>query len=138
VPFEVFDKRSAAATKSPMATIQRGGSFSLNKAAQELMGSPEAVELLYDLDEKLIGFRPVEPTSPRAFPVRPQGKNASTYMIAGRAFSKYYKLDASQARRYAVKMANGILVLDLNSESVDVTGPRAASGANKESSDDQV
>jgi hypothetical protein len=127
MPFEVFDKRSAAATKSPMVTIQRGGSFSLNKAAEQLAGSPEAVELLYDPDERLIGFRPVDPASPRAFPVRPQGKNATTYMIAGRAFSKHYKLETSKARRYAVTMSDNILVLDLKSDSVDVTGPRARS-----------
>ena len=128
MPFEVFDKRSAAATKSPMVTIQRGGAFSLNKAAEQLVGSPEAVELLYDPDERLIGFRPVDPASPRAFPVRPQGKNATTFMIAGKMFSKHYKLEADRARRYAVTMQDGILVLDLKSDSVDVTGPRARSG----------
>jgi hypothetical protein len=127
MPFEVFDKRSAAATKSPMVTIQSGGSFSLNKAAEQLVGSPEAVELLYDPDERLIGFRPVDPSSPRAFPVRPQGKNATTYMIAGRAFSKHYELETERARRYAVTMQGDVLVLDLKSDSVDVTGPRARS-----------
>ena len=96
------------------------------------------MELLYDPDEKRIGFRPVEMTSPRAFPVRPQGKNATTYLIAGKAFSNHYKLDTSHARRYAVSMADDILVLDLKSDSVDVTGPRAASAARKESTDDQV
>jgi hypothetical protein len=126
MPFEVFDKRSAAATRSPMVTIQRGGSFSLNEAAKELVGSPEAVELLYDREKKLIGFRPVAPTSPRAFPVRPQGKNAKTYMVAGKAFSNHYGLDTARARRYAVEMSDGVLVLDLNSDSVDVTGPRAS------------
>jgi hypothetical protein len=120
-----------------MVTIQSGGAFSLNKAAHELAGSPEAVELLYDPDEKLIGFRPAEMTSPRAFPVRPQGKNATTFLIAGKSFSNYYKLDTRHARRYAVGMQDGILVLDLNSDSVDVTGPRAASAASKEAPDGQ-
>ena len=124
--FETFDKRSAAATKSPMVTIQRGGAFSLNEAARQLVGSPEAVELLYDRERELIGFRPVAPTSPRAFPVRPQGQNAKTYMVSGRTFAKHYQLDVSKARRYAVEASNGILVLDLNSDSVDVTGPRAS------------
>ncbi len=127
MPFEVFDKRSATASKNPLVTIQKGGYFSLNRAAYQAMGEPEAVELLFDREEQLIGFRPADPTSPRAFPVRSQGKHSpSTLMITGRAFTKYYDIDASTARRYGVEMRDGVLVLDLKSESVDVTGPRAA------------
>jgi hypothetical protein len=126
MPFEVFDKRAAVATKNPMVTIQKGGAFSLNKAAYELMGSPETVELLFDPEERLIGFRPVDSASPRAYPVRPQGKNAATFMIAGRAFTKHYELDTDVARRYSTQLQDDMLVLDLKSESIDVTGPRAS------------
>lgn len=127
MPFEVFDRRAATAVKSPMVTIQKDGPFSFNKAAYEVMGAPEAVELLYDPKEKLIGFRPVSLTNPRAYEVRPQGKNSATFTVAGRAFSKYYGIDTTVARRYAVEMRkDGILVLNLKSDSVDVTGPRAA------------
>lgn len=126
MPFEVFDKRAAVASKNPMVTIQKGGSFSLNKAAYDLMGSPETVELLFDPLERLIAFRPVPSTSTRAYPVRPQGKNAVTFMIAGRAFAKHYELDTDIARRYSAERHDDMLVLDLKSDSIDVTGPRAA------------
>ena len=126
MPFEVFDKRAATATKAPMATIQKRGMFSINRAAFHAMGEPESVELLYDPTEKLIGFRPVASTSPRGFPVRPQGNNDSTYMIAGRAFTQNYGLDTETARRYAVEVQDGILILDLKSDSTDATGPRTA------------
>lgn len=128
MPFETFDKRSATSNKQPMVTITRGGPFSMNRAAQEAMGSPEYVELLYDRADKLIGFRPSSEDNPRAFPVRSQGKNAATFVVAGQAFAKHYELDTSVARRYSVawKKNEGILVLDLKSDSVDVTGPRAA------------
>lgn len=127
MPFEEFDRRAATASKSPFVTIQRRGPFSLNRAAVELMGNPEAVVLLYDKEEKLIGFRPAPLTNPRALPVRSQGKNASTFMVAGQAFAQHYDLDTSVARRYAVEMQGDLLVLDLKAESVDVTGPRASS-----------
>src|SRR5215211_4800491 len=105
MPFEVFDKRAAKASKSPLVTIQRGGHFSLNKAAFEEMGKPETVELLFDREKRLVGFRPVDATNPRGFPVRPQGRSApTTFMVAGQAFAKHYELDASIARRYGVKM----------------------------------
>lgn len=129
MPFEVFDKRTAAVTKSPMATIQKQGSFSLNKAAHAALGTPDAVELLYDPEEKLVGFRPVSPTSPRAFPVRPQGKGAGTLMVSGQAFARHYGLDTSKARRYPVEVRDGILILDLKGDSVEVSSPRARATA---------
>jgi len=131
--WQTFDKRSAAASKSPFVTVQKNnGPISLNKAAHELMGSPEAVELMFEPNRKLIGFKPVQPTSPKAFPVRPQGKNAATLMVAGQAFTKYYGIDTRVARRYPVEMRDGVLVLDLNGESIEVVsnrGRKARAGA---------
>jgi hypothetical protein len=124
MPFKEFDKRAATASKSPFVTHQRRGPFSMNRAAFELMGEPEAVTLLYDEEEQLIGFKPADSSNPRSFPVRPQGKNAATLMIAGQSFSKHFGLDTSIARRYSVEMRDGVLVLDLKSDSVDATGPR--------------
>jgi hypothetical protein len=122
--FEVFDKRAAVASKHPYVTIQRRGPFSFNRAAYELMGSPEAVELLYDRDTERVAFRPVSAERPRAFPVRAQGKNAATHMVSGQAFTKHYGLDTSVARRYAVEMEDEMLILDLRADSTDATGPR--------------
>lgn len=123
--FEVFDKRASGVSKHPYVTVQRKGPFSFNQAAFELMGSPEAVELLYDRDTERVGFRPVAPDRPQAFPVRAQGANSVTHVVAGQSFARYYELDTSVARRYAPTMEDGVLVLDLRGDSVDVTGPRA-------------
>lgn len=124
--FEEFDKRAATASKSPFVTIQRKGMFSMNQAAYVLMGKPEAVTLMFDPDERLVGFRPTLISSPRAFPVRAQ-QNAVTFVVGGQAFTKHYGIDTSVARRYGVEIRDGILVLDLNSQSTDATGPRARS-----------
>jgi hypothetical protein len=94
------------------------------------MGSPEAVEILYDRDTERIAFLPVSGESPRAFPVRAQGKNEATHMVSGRAFTKHYELDTSVARRYAVTMEDDMLVLDLRADSTDATGPRDGHKAN--------
>jgi len=125
LPFEVFDKRRASSAPSPFVTIQRKGPLSLNRAAHEAIGAPKTAELLFDRESRKIGVKPVEPTSPRGFPVRPQGKNGSTFMIAGQSFTKYYGIDTTVARRYAAVEEDGILVIDLKADSVDVTGPRA-------------
>jgi hypothetical protein len=129
--FEVYDKRRASASKHPYVTIQRKGPFSFNRAAYELMGSPKALELLYDRDEERIGFRPASPDRPQTFPVRAQGKNSVTHIVAGQSFANHYELDVSVARRYPVRMEGEILVLDLRGDSVEATGPRARSSENE-------
>jgi len=126
VPFETFNKRQATSSKTPMVTIQMRGGFSFNKAAYDALGSPEAVELLYDREAKRIGFRASEPENPLAYPVKSQGRNTTGKQVAGQAFAKYYDIDVSVARRYAVDMQDDILVVDLKSKGIDVTGPRAA------------
>ncbi len=125
MPFEVFDKKRASSAPSPFVTIQRKGPLSLNRAAHEAMGEPETAELLFDREARKVGIKPVEPTNPRGFPVRPQGKNGSTFMIAGQSFTRHYGIDTSVARRYAAVKEGDMLVIDLNADSVDVTGPRA-------------
>src|SRR5215210_3643772 len=127
--FEVFNKRAASVSKHPYVTLQRKGPFSFNQAAFELMGSPEAVELLYDADTERVAFRPVAPDRPQAFPVRAQGKNSVTHIVAGQSFARHYELDTSVARRYAPVTEDGMLVLDLRGDSVEVTGPRTKSDA---------
>lgn len=126
MPFEVFNKRAAMSSKIPMVTIQKDGEFSMNKAAFDAIGEPEAVELLYDSEEELIAFRPAPAEKPLAFPVKPQGRNSPGRQVAGKAFARYYELDVSVARRYSVRVQDGMLVVDLKSDSAVVTGPRAA------------
>ena len=126
MPFERFDKRSVASTTSPFVTLQKRGPFGLNRSAYEVLGRPEAVELLYDRDEHIIGLKPVSPTEPYAFPVRPQGsrERISNFLVAGQSFTKHYGIDTSVARRYAAEMQGDILTVDLKRGGVEATGPR--------------
>jgi hypothetical protein len=131
--FETYDKRRASASKHPYVTIQRKGPFSFNRAAFELMGTPKAVELLYDREKERVGFRSASPDRPQAFPVRAQGQNSVTHIVAGQSFTNHYGIDTSVARRYPVRMEDEILVLDLHGDSVEATGPRARSSSEDES-----
>ncbi len=125
--FEVFDKKSAPSTKEPWVTIQRKGLLSLNRAAAEALGTPEAVELLFDRNAQIVGFRPAELDSPRAFPMRKQGRNPgrnANYLVGGSAFCKYYNIDTSIARRYKPEMNDNVLTVDLKQDYAIATGPR--------------
>lgn len=125
--FEVFDKKAAPSTKEPWVTIQKKGLLSLNRSAAEALGTPEAVELLFDRNAQVMGFRPASPDSPRAFIMRKQGKNPgrnANYLIGGTAFCKYYDIDTSIARRYKPEMNGNVLTVDLKQDYAIATGPR--------------
>jgi hypothetical protein len=128
VDFERFDKRHIAIPGSPFATIQRGGRvMTINRVAYEMLGGPEAVELLYSKQNRVIGVRQVSPKEPYAFPLRAQGrsgKEPSNYLVAIQAFTKHYGIDTSVAMRYPVEMQKGILTIPLDRGTV-ATGPRA-------------
>lgn len=121
--FEVFDKKAVPSTKDAWITIQKRGNFSLNGKAVEDFGKPEAVELLYDRERKLIAFRPATGGTPRAFPLRQQGKSGA-HLVAGRAFTQHYKIATEEARRYKPRLQEGMLVIDLKGEYAVATGPR--------------
>lgn len=120
--FEVFTRRSSPIRKEPLVTIQRKGMFSLNLAAYEALGSPEAVELLYDPDERIVGLRSVNPEAAHAYPVRTMG-NGNTRLIAGTAFTHFHGIDTGVARRYSATMYGDVLGIDLKQEGLEVMGP---------------
>ncbi len=126
--WETFKKRMVPLTKAPYVTIQKRGTMSFNKSAHAALGSPEAVELLYDADAQIIGVRAVEPTVEHAYPIRATGggKNddAGSYMVSGRAFTVYYKIDTEVSRRYPATMADDILCIDLTGQATEVTSNR--------------
>jgi hypothetical protein len=124
MPFEVFKRKAAPSVHQPFVTVQAKGPLALNKAAFELLGEAQTVELLYDRAEQLIGIHPVDPSEPHAYPVRPQGSGSHTYLIAGQAFTGYYGIDTSVARRYKVRRQDDMLVIDLKEDAPIATGPR--------------
>ena len=113
--FDRFDRRSARRLLSvPELTIQSAGSISMNAAAYELMGSPKAIELGYDEDQKVIGLLGVPEETPHAYPIRPVGKEAQTYVMSPKAFFAFYNIPLGQPVRREVKFEDGYLIVDLN------------------------
>lgn len=113
--------------KTPYVTIQKRGVFSFNKASQAALGMPDAVELLYDPSERIIGVRPVEPAVEHAYPLRPNAREAG-FMVSGTAFVKYYGISCDVSRRFQAYMEEGILCIDLKQEGTEVTSNRNGRG----------
>jgi len=130
VDFERFDQRHIAIAGSPFVTIQKGGRvMTINRVAHEMLGSPEAVELLYNKNNQVIGVRKVSKKEPYAFPTRAQGRKGqapSNYLVAVQAFTKHYGIDTSVAMRYPAEMQDDILTVSLD-RGIVATGPRAKS-----------
>jgi hypothetical protein len=130
VDFERFDQRHIAIAGSPFVTIQKGGRvMTINRPAYEMLGSPEAVELLYNKKNRVVGIREVSKKEPYAFPLRAQGRKGrepSNYLVAVQAFTKHYNIDTSIAMRYPAEMQEDILTISLNRGTI-ATGPRAKS-----------
>lgn len=130
--FEVFDKRLTPLAKAPIITIQMRGIFSMNRAAYALIESPTHVELLYDKDERVIGIRAVGDDVPHGYEVRAQTKDkvSGPVIVAGTAFTQYYKIDTNVSRRWTPTVENGILRIDLKEPGVEIKGNRTAHASN--------
>ena len=135
MPFEVFNKRMAPLAKAPSITIQKRGTMSINKAAHKLAGEPESVELLFDKDAEIIAMRPS--TEAHAYALRAQSARETGQMIlSAAAFTQYYDIDTSVSRRYKPYEQDGMLCIDLNSDSVVVRGNRSKDVAEGDDVDD--
>jgi hypothetical protein len=111
-PFEVFMRRVSPVPRDAALTIYPGGVFSINRAACTALGEPEAVELLFDRAEQLIGLRGVAARVPHAYPLRTQSSSSSV-LVSGRAFTRHYGISTDVARRYPARMVADVLAVDL-------------------------
>lgn len=121
--WQTFDRRATAGVGEALVTVQRRGSFSFNAAARAAIGDPEAVELLYDPEDRVIGFRPADPALPHAYALRKQG-SSNSWIIAGQAFTKRFGIPTDTALRYSAETEDGVLAVDLKTTGTDATGPR--------------
>jgi hypothetical protein len=124
--FQVFDKRAVPSSVEPMVTLQRSGPISLNRVAYHAIGEPSHVELLYDPDEKIIGFRAAVGQPAHAYPVRVQGHATHSYLVAGLAFMKHFNILPKVSLRYVAQMYDDVLGVDLKEKGLEVTSNRSA------------
>ncbi len=130
--FQKFSRRGSPAVKQPFVTLQGKGTISFNRAAHLALGEPTFIELLFDPEERIIGFRKTTDDDLDAYPMRRQ-QNSNSYLVAGNSFRAYYDIKIDGARRYQGKMIDDILTIALDGPSVSAEGPR---GRKSEQADD--
>jgi hypothetical protein len=115
--------------REPAVTLQKRGTISMNRAAFTAIGSPDAVELLFDRDERIVGVRQVDGHSLNAHFVRPSTSAATgPYIISAMAFFNVYDIELDESRRWPAYLEDGVLCIALNSESIPVRRSRPATG----------
>lgn len=132
--FETFHRHRASPSAEPLVTIQRRGTISLNAAAFRALGSPAAVELLYHVDDRIVGLRSVDPHVSHSYLVRSASRAGSgPYVVSAAAFVRYYEIDTSTAQRWVAYVDDGKLCIDLRTQGAPVPRPAGrastASGA---------
>ncbi|WP_375491057.1 hypothetical protein [uncultured Jatrophihabitans sp.] len=112
--FETFRKSQTPFTREPHVTIQRRGTITINAASYALLGSPGAVELLFDPTEQVLGLRAVDVGEAHAVFVRPSSRSRQgPWVLSAMAFVHHYRIDTSQARRWVAQLDNDTLVVRL-------------------------
>lgn len=102
--FEVFKAQSAKLAGN-YVTIGMAGQLHLSAAAWHALGDPAIVELLFDPDAQVIGFRSSESSA---------GFRVSTQRaISGVAFLRYYGIEFRSMRFLAV-MRDDVLCVDVS------------------------
>jgi hypothetical protein len=133
--FEVFNKRMTPLAKAPSMTIQKRGVISLNKAAHDLIGNAETVELLSDRDRQVMALRVIDDSSPHAYAVRSGSKRGpGQAIVSASVFTAHYGIDTTVTRRWKPFVEDGMLCVDLSKEGTVITGNRTKTMATSESS----
>jgi hypothetical protein len=130
--FETFKKSLIPLRQDPRVTVQRRGTITINAAAYVALGSPEAVELLFDRQAMVLGLRGVEPSVPHAAFVRPSARTGNgPFVISAMAFLKFYGIDTSVARRWPARLDRGVLCVDLRGTHDAVSKAPPTSGSRR-------
>lgn len=100
--------------QEPYVTLHRRGTIALNTAAWKALGSPVAVELLFDREKSVMAMRPVDDTADHGYRLRGHGTSASSFVLSGTAFFQYYEIPlVTEARRLSAQLDEGFLTVDL-------------------------
>jgi hypothetical protein len=130
VPFEVLDTRMIPLAKAPSATIQKRGVISLKRAAHDLLGGADTVELLYDQDRRVMALHPADDSTPHAYAIRTSStRGLGQAMVAATAFTQHYGIDTTATRRWKRFIEDGMLCVDLTAEGTVITGNRTRTTA---------
>lgn len=116
--WETFEGQQyrTTARKEPRVTLGYKGTFYLNGVAFEALGTPAAVEMLYDGNRRVIGLRPVDIKKRNAFVIKHHGTKGNYKRISAAAFCTHYRIRTPETVLFdGVDLdTDGVMLLDLS------------------------
>lgn len=109
--FKGYRRRNDQA--SPVITIHKTGSFSLNETAYNAIGRPKFVTLLKHKDFPIFGIQPADSLTETSIAIKQTGNLSKSYSIQNRTFSTYHQINTDYTKRYKASIQEGILLVDL-------------------------
>lgn len=110
--FETFTGRFQRKAGIPGFSVQPRGALAANAAGFDAMGRPDFVLLMFNSTTRQIAMKAVSGETLHAIPMRPTGKGSGAMASAKSFFDTYgIKYDVYSALS-AVKIMNGLAVLD--------------------------
>lgn len=126
--WEVFrgEQERFRSSDEPRVTLGPRGTFYMNGMAYEAIGSPVAVELMYDRGRRMIGMRAVDPRLRNAFKVVRHGKVGTYKRICASSFCNYMRIKRTETVAFNQVAVNdsGVMRLDLGATSIVKRGSR--------------
>ncbi len=110
--FQKFSRSPQPQPKETFVTLQKGGNFLMSRGAYEALDEPDHVVLLFDPDERVIGFRGTTADDPDGYPVHKHVSSPSL-VISGTRFRTYWGIHSEHSLRCAATMLGGVLTIDL-------------------------
>lgn len=116
--FEIYVKGSTPPTRGPRISILKRGAISFNEAAFGMLGSPGAVQLLFNPESRVAGVRAVEEQHPSAHPVR-TNQGARSYVVGCGGFLQHFSIPYDHSRRYTPRFEANTLFIDVDAPVVE-------------------
>ena len=103
----------ARGAPTPQVTLRKDGRvLAFNRAAYVALGRPAHVELLFDRGRREIAVRPVPAETEHSYFVTQQPGTA-IWVVSAILLSRTYGLIVPEARRFAARLVDGLLVADV-------------------------
>ncbi len=101
------------------ATLNRKGEIVINRTAYERMGTPAAVNLLYDRVNNRIGLQPTSPHMRDAYPLSRSSRHGAQKIRAYRLLTEF-GIDVAETLEFPTARFDddGVLILDLRAARV--------------------
>lgn len=118
--WKVFTRSSGFQdTQVPRVTIQKDGNLGINRAAMELIGTPEKIVYLRDEQSRSFGIAGAPEGVLNSYPARAQA-NGSSYVASAKLFLQWADVPFGNKPRFFVpRLEDDVLVIDFDDENPD-------------------